>query len=948
MNREEAKKRRKDPLPPTTDLLYHPPLVPTKTYTHRGGDREQTRADVRTRGPETGHAVEPALETPEDTAVEVPGRSAAFAARLDALLRAYRLYGHLVADIDPLDRPRRPSDYNEEFYNPDEPELDPAEYGIRDEDFDVEVICEPLFGPDQRVTVRQVIDRAKERYCDTIGVEYQDIPMTRPRTWLQEQIEQKQYAELDGDAERQRILRKLVEADTFESFLHRKYIGAKRFSVTGADSMIPMFDAMLEELGESGASELVFGMAHRGRLNVLHNIMGKPAEMMLSEFEKEPDPEEHLGSSDVKYHMGYSSDYTTRSDHNLHLSLCFNPSHLEYVNPVVMGRTRAKQRRSGLPEAREAIVPLLIHGDAAFAGQGIASEALNLSRIKGYSVGGTIHLVVNNQIGFTTEPEHGRSTTYATDVARTLEVPIFHVNGNDPEACVRAIKLASRYRQRFQDDVVIDLVCYREYGHNEGDEPRFTQPEMYERIDNATPVHELYANRLQQDGIIAEGDIDDYRSNISDRYNDAYEEIQDEPRSTAPSSPGGIWSDFRGGDVTDVREVDTTVEADRLTELGQKLVDVPDDFTPHRTIGRLLDNRAEMVDGERPINWGFAEALAAASLLDEGVPYRLAGQDSVRGTFSHRHAALFDNETGEAYWPHRHLSDDQGSYTVLNSMLSEAGVLGFEYGYSLDTPDGFTCWEAQFGDFVNGAQVIIDQFINSGEDKWNRLSGLTMLLPHGYEGQGPEHSSARLERFLELSAEHNMFVVNPTLPSQFFHLIRRQVHAEVRKPLIVMTPKSLLRHEECVSQMSDLAEGSFDWIIPDARDGLDEDNVRRVVLCTGKVYYDLLEHARENDIDDVALVRVEQLYPLDTEKLQEIVDRYGTDDIVWTQEEPKNMGPWPFMLRRLISTFDADPLPRFVGRQPSASPATGSKAAHEYEQTRLIERTFDEDGPEAI
>jgi 2-oxoglutarate dehydrogenase E1 component len=870
-------------------------------------------------------------------------RPEGFAARVEALVQAYRLHGHLVADIDPLGRarPRSPDEFDPKRYGLQEPELDPAEYGITEEDLDSKVYCEGLFPEDREVTLREVIDRIETLYCGTIGVEYQNMPMTRSRTWLREQIEEHDYASLEGPEEKQSILRGLIDAKSFEQFLHQKYIGAKRFALTGGDSLIPMLDVLFDELGQHGVDDVVLAMAHRGRLNVLHNIMDKPAEAMFSEFEEDPEPTEYLGSSDVKYHMGYSSDYTTRHGDELHLSLCFNPSHLEYVNPTALGRARAKQKRRGLPEAREQICPLLLHGDAAFAGQGIAAESLNLARLKGFSVGGTIHVVINNQIGFTTEPESGRSTTYATDIAKMLEVPIFHVNVNDPEACARVMKLAARYRQHFNDDVIIDLVCYRQYGHNEGDEPRFTQPQMYEKIEDLDPTYELYTEQLVEQGHITRDEAESMWDEQWDNYSEVFDEIHGSPLSTDVDTMNGVWQPYEGGNVEELDHLDTTVERERLQELGHQLAEVPDDFTPHRTIGRLLDSREAMIEGDEPINWPFAEALATASLLTEGVPVRLSGQDSVRGTFSHRHAALFDVETGEEYWPARHLSDDQANYEVYNSMLSEAGVLGYEYGYSLDSPDSLVCWEAQFGDFANGAQVIIDQFVSSSEDKWKRLSGLVMLLPHAYEGQGPEHSSARLERFLQLCAEDNMFVGNLTEPAQYFHVLRRQMLTDVRKPLVLMTPKSLLRHKEATSSIEDFTDRSFRRIIPDDRDEVDTESVERVLLCSGKVYYDLLEYAREHDIDDVAIVRVEQLHPLDRDGLLDAVEQFPNyEEVVWVQEEPKNMGAWSHMMPELIDLFGADPMPEYVGRVPSASPATGSKASHKYEQKRLVENAF--------
>jgi len=903
----------------------------------------------------TGGAPAPAADNGGVPTGEISGatfdpvdRPASFAARVRALLQVYRLHGHLVADIDPIgrDRPRSPEEFDPERYGLQEPDLDPAEYGLVGDDLEAKLYCEGLFPEPREATVREVIERAEELYCDSIGVEYQDIPRSRTRAWLREQIEEKSYAELEGDRERRRILQRLIEAESFESFLHQKYVGAKRFALTGGDSLIPMLDVLLDELGQKGVEEVVLGMAHRGRLNVLHNIMGKPADLMISEFEEDPEPEEFLGSSDVKYHMGYSSDFHTRSGDDIHLSLCFNPSHLEYVNPVALGRTRAKQTRRGLPDARRNICPLLLHGDASFSGQGIVAESLNLARLEGFTVGGTIHVVINNQIGFTTEPKSGRSTTYATDVAQMLEVPIFHVNVHDPEACVRVMKLAARYRQLFQEDVIIDLVCYRRYGHNEGDEPRFTQPEIYNAIDGLDRVYERYADDLVEAGVIEPAEYESYWDERFDMYRDVYEEVHDSPALVQVDSMKGVWESYEGGEIGNLEDVDTSVDEERLRELGRQLAEVPDEFTPHRTLGRLLDMREEMTEGEEPINWPFAEALATASLSTDGVPFRLSGQDSIRGTFSHRHAALFDTETGEEYWPARHLDDDQARYEVYNSMLSEAAVLGFEYGFSLDYPDSLTGWEAQFGDFSNGAQVIIDQFVSSAEDKWERLSGLVMLLPHGYEGQGPEHSSARLERYLQLCADDNMSVCNLTTPAQYFHVLRRQVLAEVRKPLIIMTPKSLLRHELATSKLEALSDGGFETVIPDRRDELDPDQVDRVLMCSGKVYYDLLEFSREHGVGDVGIVRVEQLYPLDRDALTEAIAQFpNCEELVWVQEEPRNMGAWGQLLPSFLELFGEEDRPSYVGRVESSSPATGSKASHKLEQKRLLEKAFKSEKP---
>ena len=863
--------------------------------------------------------------------IHAPGKTSGFAAQIENIVRAYRLFGHTASRIDPLGM----------MSSVAPPELDPSTYGLTAQDMDTPVKYEALFNGSQ-VTLGQILERLEELYCGPIAVEFQYISDFEQRAWLRREIERNNFAEIDGPQERVKILEGLIHADAFETFLHRKYVGAKRFSLTGGDSLIPMLRAMLDEGGDSGMEEALFGMAHRGRLNVLHNIMGKPAENMFSEFEKTKNPEKYIGSSDVKYHMGYSSDYLTPSGNEVHLSLAFNPSHLEFVDPVVIGRARAKQARTAAPDPHRAVMPILIHGDAAFAGQGVVAETFNISQLEGYTVGGTMHIVINNQIGFTTLPTDSRSTRYSTDIAKIIEAPILHVNGDDPEACVRAAKLAMRYRQHFGRDIVIDLVCYRQYGHNEGDEPRFTQPEMYKVIDGKKHVRETYADSLVTRKILTEADIKSmWDKRMEEEYAPAFKEVQAEPRSKSVSSLGGLWSKFRGGAVSATQAPETGVAREELDRLASILSFIPEGVEAHRTIKRLFKTRAKMAAGEQALDWGFAESLAFGSLLSEGTNIRLTGQDSIRGTFSHRHAAVFDTTTGQKYWPARHLNEDQGTFEVANSSLSETAILGFEYGYSLDSPDCLVGWEAQFGDFVNGAQVIIDQFINSGEDKWDRLSGLVMLLPHGYEGQGPEHSSARLERFLQLCAEDNMFVTNPTTPSQYFHLLRRQILQDVRKPLIVMTPKSLLRLRDATSSLDELSTGRFQEVLPEVREDIEPAGVKRALLCSGKIYYDLVKHAKANGITDAAIIRVEQLYPLAGQALEDAVSAYtNLERIVWVQEEPKNMGPWSFMFPELVELFGASPLPVYVGREASASPATGDPEAHRIEQEMLVTQAF--------
>ncbi len=863
----------------------------------------------------------------KESAVKTPSKTAKFAARVAALVRAYRLRGHLVADLDPLGRQRVNSP----------PGLEPSHHGFTDDDLKVPVLYKSLFG-DREVTLGELIERLKHLYCKHVAVEFWDIPQAERRLWLRQQIELNEYSPLKGADEKIRIFEQLCDADAFEMFLHKKYIGAKRFGITGGDALIPLFHAMLDEGANLGLEEVIIGMAHRGRLNVLRNIMGKPAEVMLSEFEKAPDPESALGSSDVKYHMGYSTNYVTSDEKSVHLSLSFNPSHLEFVNPVVVGRVRAKQDNDASAQRKTKLAPFLLHGDAAFSGQGIVTETLNLAKLDAHDVGGTIHIVINNQVGFTAEPGESRSTTYCTDIAKILEIPIFHINSDDPEACVRVAKLAMRYRQKFKTDVVIDFICYRRYGHNEGDEPRFTQPKMYAAIDATVPIREQYGKALVSEGVLTQAQIDEKWNSRLEAYAETFEAIRENPIRPDVCSLQGRWTEYRGGAIDNGQTVNTRVPIETLKELGEKITHLDPSLNVHRTVKRLFATRKKMVNGEASLDWGAAESLAFASLISEGTPIRLCGQDAVRGTFGHRHAAITTDENSEKSWPLRQI--DGASFEVFNSCLSEQGVLGYEYGYSLDKPETLTIWEAQFGDFSNGAQIIIDQFITSGEDKWKRLSGIVMLLPHGYEGQGPEHSSARVERYLQQCAEDNMFVCNFTLPSQYFHAIRRHMIDKVRKPLLIMTPKSLLRYKGASSALSDLSEGGLQKLIPEVRE-LSSDKVKRVIFCSGKVYYDFYEAAVEEGRDDIAIIRVEQLYPLNIADLKTQIAKYPNDvEVVWAQEEPKNMGPWSYMFPLLIEALDEKKFPKFIGRPASASPATGVKEAHLIEQKMIVDEAI--------
>ncbi|MES2641690.1 MAG: 2-oxoglutarate dehydrogenase E1 component [Myxococcota bacterium] len=835
-------------------------------------------------------------------------------AKVARLINGYRVHGHWAADIDPLD--------TKEIAR--HPELDPTFYGLTDADLDAQVSTSPLYGMPPYATVREILVRLRQVYCGTVGVEFMNVLDPEAKRWVLRRFETMVHEPaMDRDTQ-VRVLQMLTRADGFERFLGTKFIGNKRFSLEGAESLIPLLDLTLTEAGRHGVREVVIGMAHRGRLNVLLNILHKPPAQMLAEFADHSAHDEEAGSGDVKYHLGYSSEHVTPDGDKLHLSLAFNPSHLEAVNPVVEGRVRAKQDRDNDRE-HVRTMPLLIHGDAAFAGQGLNAEVLNLSALRGYSTGGTIHVVVNNQVGFTTSPGDARSTPYATDVARMLGVPIFHVNGEDPESVARVVTFAAEWRATFRRDVVIDMYCFRKHGHNEMDEPAFTQPLMYQKIAQHPGVREVYLRSLVERGVISRDDADKMMAEFHSELDTALA-LANVPK--APSPMGGLWAGYHSG-RPDV--VDTTVPEARLKELLHKLNHVPDDFHPNPKIKRIFKLREEQADLDRPLDWAAGELLAYASLVTQGSPVRISGQDVQRGTFSHRHAVLIDAETGREWAPVANLEAGQAPFECYNSLLSEAGVLGFEYGYSLDYPEALVIWEAQFGDFVNGAQVIIDNFIVSGEAKWNRLTGVVLFLPHGYEGQGPEHSSGRMERFLQSAAQDNMQVVNCTTPAQLFHLLRRQVMRKVRDPLIVFTPKSLLRHPQATSHLSDLTSGGFQSVIPDGA------GKKRLVFCSGKVYYDLLEKRATMPESDVALVRVEEIYPFPLAAMQAEMAKHPGASLVWCQEEPKNMGPWPFVALELM---EAGIRVEYAGRAASASPATGFHGRHEREQRELVQKAL--------
>ncbi|MFO0760983.1 MAG: 2-oxoglutarate dehydrogenase E1 component [Byssovorax sp.] len=862
---------------------------------------------------------------------------AAMHARVYKLLNAYRVRGHLFAHINPLDLP------------PEETpaELDLASFSLTPEDLDKPFPTIDLAGMGEFATLREIIGRLEDTYCRTIGVEFTHIDNPEQRVWLQQRMEASRNHCALGADEQLRILTKLSDAEIFEQFIQRSYgAGAKRFSLEGAESLIPLLDLLIERAGAEGADEIVFGMAHRGRLNVLANILDKSPREIFAAFE-DADAERYLGAGDVKYHLGYSTDRVTESGRTLHLTLTFNPSHLEFVNPVVEGRVRAKQERLGSPQkARRRVMPLLIHGDAAFIGQGIVAETLNLSGLEGYSTGGTIHVIVNNQIGFTTNPNESRSTRYASDIIRMLKVPVFHVNGEDPEAVAQVAHLAIDFRQRFGKDVVIDMYCYRRHGHNEGDEPRYTQPTMYAAIDKKPTIRQVYVKRLVSMGNVTEQKAEEIVFRRREALAGALEEVKQKGFAPVTYTMAGVWKNYRGGPDAATPEVATSVSEEVLRDLSRRLVELPETFKAHPKVRAMLQARHEALVAGEAFDWGTGEMLAYATLLAEKTPIRLSGQDVKRGTFSHRHAVLMDVETGAEYCPLSRVASAPGKIDVFNSPLSEQGVLGFDFGYSLDFPSALTIWEAQFGDFLNGAQVIVDQFITSSEDKWHRLSGLVLFLPHGYEGQGPEHSSARMERFLQNSAEDNIQVCNLTTPAQLFHALRRQVLRPWRKPLVILTPKSLLRvaatstgPHRPVSTIKDLAEGSFQRVIPD-QSQVDPADVKRILLCSGKVYYELALAREARKAHDVAIIRLEQLYPLNESITQALAPYKDGTKLVWVQEEPRNYGPWYYINATLPQHLHGRLPLSCAARALSASPATGSRASHLLEQKMLIDEAF--------
>ncbi len=856
------------------------------------------------------------------------------------LIRAYRARGHFHANLDPLGIATLS---NEE-------ELDPRTYGFTDADLDRPIFLDKVLGLEFG-TIRQVVAILRRTYCQTLGVEFLHISNGAQKGWIQERIEGEDK-EISFTREGKRaILNKLVEAEGFEKFCDLKFTGTKRFGLDGGESMIPALEQIIKRGGALGVREIIVGMAHRGRLNVLSQVMGKPHRAIFHEFKggsSTPDAVE--GSGDVKYHLGASSD--REFDHNtVHLSLTANPSHLEIVDPVVLGKVRAKQDQfNATAEDRTMVMPLLIHGDASFAGQGVIAECFGLSGLRGHRTGGSVHFIVNNQIGFTTNPRFSRSSPYPSDVAKMIEAPIFHVNGDDPEAVVFAAKIATEFRQKFQKPVVIDMFCYRRHGHNEGDEPSFTQPLMYKAIATHPTTLEIYGNKLVGEGVVTAGEVDKMKADWRDRL-DAELEAAGGYRANKADWLDGRWAGFKSaGDADDPRRGKTGVELATLKSIGEKITALPQGFHLHRTLGRFLENRKKAIDTGTGIDWSTGEALAFCSLLLEGHRVRLSGQDSERGTFSQRHSVLTDQETENRYTPFNNIGEGQARYEVINSMLSEEAVLGFEYGYSLAEPNALTLWEAQFGDFANGAQVLFDQFISSGERKWLRMSGLVCLLPHGYEGQGPEHSSARLERFLQMCAEDNMQVANCTTPANYFHILRRQLKRDFRKPLILMAPKSILRHKRAVSRLDELGpETSFHrllWDDAQTQPGekiklVDDDKIRRVVISSGKVYYDLYDEREKRGIDDIYLLRIEQLYPFPTKALMTELSRFKQAEIVWCQEEPRNMGGWVFVdifLEWVLNQIGAKHRrARYAGRSAAASTAVGQMSLHLAQLKQFLE-----------
>jgi len=847
-----------------------------------------------------------------------------FQERIDQLVANFRSLGHLNALLDPLGAAR-----------PERPELTPGHYGFTAADLDRPLLINPL--PHAPVgTARELFARLQNTYCRKIGAEFMHLREPAVRGWLQQRMESSENATTLPREEKVHILARLIDAANFDQFVLKKYIGAKVFSLEGGEILIPLLDLAIEQAAQQGITQIVMGMAHRGRLNVLANILRKSPKRIFCEFE-DRHPDLRRGG-DVKYHLGHSNDWKARNGRKVRLTLCFNPSHLEFVNPVAEGSLRAKLDRAG-DVRHEHGLPILIHGDAAFAGEGIIQETLNLAQLPGYTNGGTLHVIVNNQIGFTTLPHESRSTTYSSDVGKMIEMPIFHVNGEDPEAVAHVLRLALDFRREFSRDVLLDVYCYRRHGHNEGDEPEFTQPVLYREIHKRKSVHDLYARRLQDGGDISADEVHRLKQASLDVLEAEHAEVQKGEITGPTHELGDVWRGYRAGRETVDEKVLTGVPRAGLVYILNRLTQLPQEFHLHPKLERWMERRREMSFGRAPLDWAAAEAVALSSLAIDGYRVRLTGQDVGRGTFSHRHAVLHDHHAGTTYVPLKHVMHDQAPIEIINSPLCEAAALGFEYGFSLDYPDCLVAWEGQFGDFSNVAQVIIDQFITSAEEKWSHLSGITLLLPHGFEGQGPEHSSGRLERFLNLAVEHNIQICSPTTPAQYFHVLRRQMLRRWLKPLVIMSPKSLLRHPRVVSPLEDLVSDRFHRVIPDRE--TNPDDIRRIVVCSGKIYYDLWQARADQQRGDVAVVRLEQLYPFPAEQLRAALEPYrsGTD-MFWVQEEPGNMGAGPFLMNRFRDGFfDRFPV-QMISRYPSASPATGSMGIHRQEQQRILAEAF--------
>lgn len=882
---------------------------------------------------------QPASSHRSHQSVQLNDEQALDSIRALMLIRAYRVRGHLSAQLDPLKLENRPV----------HPELMARTYGFTESDYDRPIYIHNMLGV-ERATLREILFRLETTYCQTIGVEFMHIQEPDQKSWIQDRVENTPATTRVDDDDRRQILKDLVAAENFERFLHVKYPGAKRFGLEGGESLIPGLQALLERCASGGVEKVVFGMAHRGRLSVLANVLEKPFQNIFAHFQGgDLDPSSVQGSGDVKYHLGYSSKRQLKNGHTLDLTLMPNPSHLEAINPVVLGKVRAEQMLRG-DEPRRRVLAILLHGDAAFAGQGLVAETLELSALKGYRTGGTIHIIINNQIGFTTSPPHSRSSPYSSDIAKAIQAPIFHVNADDPEAVVWVMRMATDFQRQFAQDVVIDLICYRRHGHNEIDEPSFTQPRMYKTIADHPSTFKLYGQNLINQGLMNDGDIQQIVEEYDGQLRSHFETVADSPnleQMLRPQWLSGNWSDIQMPNNRDA-EVDLTpttgIAEDQLQKIGEALVTIPEGCVLNARLARLVATKAQNLQSQENLDWATCEALALGGLLLEGYPVRLSGQDCGRGTFSHRHAVWINQENEERYIPLNAIKDGQSQIEIVDSPLAEASVLGFEYGYTTADPRCLVLWEAQFGDFANGAQVVIDQFISSGEYKWHRLSGLVMLLPHGYEGQGPEHSSCRIERYLQLCGENNMRVVNCTTPANYFHALRRQIHSKTRKPLIVVAPKTLLRHKLAVSRFSEIGKDTqFAPVIADP--SINPEKTKRVILCSGKIYYELLEERQERGLDDVALIRLEQYYPFPERHLTQVLLPYAQADFMWCQEEPWNMGAWHFLDRRLENVLRLINAPQrsftYNGRLEAASPATGNTSRHESEQTEIVRQAFE-------